>query len=62
MVQTWHRKLMIILWKGIKIEPVATWHWFQNKSGWLPAQWLAGSSVTVEAAKKKPLRGYIIQG
>jgi hypothetical protein len=22
---------MIILWKGIKIEPVATWHWFPEQ-------------------------------
>jgi hypothetical protein len=57
-----YRKLKIILWKVIKIEPVATSHWF-------PEQERSAASTVARAQlgdsgsdKKKTLRGHIIQG
>jgi hypothetical protein len=53
---------MIILWKGIKIKPVATWHWFAEQE-WSAASTAArGQFGDSGSEKKNPHRGHIIQG
>jgi hypothetical protein len=53
---------MIILWKGIKIESVATWHWFPEQERSAASTAARGRLGDSGSYKKKTLRGHIIQG